>query len=104
MSIPLLIKERFSDEFSLKENATLYCGKRLQTEGLKLYVVTGDYDNFLKQYITYLALFYKPTREIKIISMVENGKLYPWITQSMLNEINTFKNQQKQKKWKSLNL
>ncbi len=101
MSIPLLIKERFSDEFSLKENATLYCGKRLQTEGLELYVVTGDYDNILKQYITYLALFYRPTTEIKIISMVENGKLYPWITQSMLNEINTFKNQQKQKNGKA---
>ena len=33
--------------------------------------------------------------------MVENGKLYPWITQSMLNEINTFKNQQKQKNGKA---
>jgi hypothetical protein len=89
-------KERFNDALSIRMNGVRYCGKRLQTDGIELYVLTGDFNPVLKQYMEYMGMIHTPTGNINIVSMEENGKLYPWITQRMIKEIEKFKNINKQ--------
>jgi hypothetical protein len=89
-------KERFNDALSIRMNGVRYCGKRLQTDGIELYVLTGDFNPVLKQYMEYMGIIHTPTGNINIVSMEENGKLYPWITQRMIKEIEKFKNINKQ--------
>lgn len=84
-------KERFKDALSIRLNGVRYCGKRLQTDGVELYVLTGDFNPDLKQYIEYMAMIHTPTGNINIVSMEENGKLFPWITPTMANRIEEFK-------------
>jgi hypothetical protein len=84
-------KERFKDALSIRLNGVRYCGKRLQTDGVELYVLTDDFNPDLKQYIEYMAMIHTPTGNINIVSMEENGKLFPWITPTMAKRIEEFK-------------
>ncbi len=85
-------KERFSDALSIRLNGVRYCGNRLQTDGVELYVLTGDYNPAYKQYMEYMAMIHNPTGNINIVSMEENGKLFPWITLNMAKQITEFIN------------
>lgn len=89
-------KERFYDALSIRLNGVRYCGKRLQTDGVELYVLTDDFNPVLKQYMEYMGMIHTPTGNINIVSMEENGKLYPWITRRMVKQIEEFKNINKQ--------
>ena len=89
-------KERFNDALSIRMNGVRYCGKRLQTDGIELYVLTGDFNPVLKQYMEYMGMIHTPTGNINIVSMEENGKLFPWITRRMIEQIEEFKNINKQ--------
>jgi glucuronate isomerase len=84
-------KERFKDALSIRLNGVRYCGKRLQTDGVELYVLTGDYNPVYKQYMEYMAMIHTPTGNLNIVSMEENGKLFPWITPTMAKRIEEFK-------------
>ncbi len=87
-----IIKERFTDALSIRLNGVRYCGNRLQTDGVELYVLTGDYNPAYKQYMEYMAMIHSPTGNINIVSMEENGKLFPWITLNMAKQITEFIN------------
>jgi hypothetical protein len=89
-------KERFNDVLSIRMNGVRYCGKRLQTDGVELYVLTGDFNPVLKQYMEYMGMIHTPTGNINIVSMEENGKSYPWITLNMAKQITEFININKQ--------
>lgn len=89
-------KERFNDALSIRVNGVRYCGKRLQTDGIELYVLTGDFNPVIKQYMEYMGMIHTPTGNINIVSMEENGKLFPWITRRMIEQIEEFKNINKQ--------
>lgn len=89
-------KERFNDALSIRMNGVRYCGNRLQTDGVELYVLTGDFNPVLKQYAEYMGMIHAPTGNINIISMEENGKLFPWITLNMAKQITEFININKQ--------
>ena len=89
-------KERFTDALSIRLNGVRYCGKRLQTDGVELYVLTGDYNPIYKQYMEYMAMIHDATGNINIVSMEENGKLFPWITLNMAKQITEFININKQ--------
>jgi hypothetical protein len=89
-------KERFTDALSIRLNGVRYCGNRLQTDGVELYVLTGDYNPVYKQYMEYMAMIHAPTGNINIVSMEENGKLFPWITLNMAKQITEFININKQ--------
>lgn len=84
-------KERFNDALSIRLNGVRYCGNRLQTDGIELYVLTGDYNPVYKQYMEYMGMIHTPTGSINIVSMEENGKLFPWITRTMAQKIEEFK-------------
>jgi hypothetical protein len=84
------IKNKFPDVRSVIYGGTRYCGERLQVNGIRLYVVTGDYDNEIKQYREWLVVIHEPTGSMGFIDMVENGKMYPWITKRMIKEIESF--------------
>lgn len=84
-------KERFKDALSIRLNGVRYCGKRQQTDGVELYVLTGDFNPDFKQYMEYMAMIHTPTGNINIVSMEENGKLFPWITPTMAKRIEEFK-------------
>lgn len=85
-------KERFTDALSIRLNGVRYCGNRLQTDGVELYVLTGDYNPIYKQYMEYMAMIHAATGNINIVSMEENGKLFPWITLNMAKQITEFIN------------
>lgn len=85
-------KERFTDALSIRLNGVRYCGNRLQTDGVELYVLTGDFSPVHKQYMEYMAMVHTPTGNINIVSMEENGKLFPWITLNMSKQITEFIN------------
>jgi len=85
-------KERFNDALSIRLNGVRYCGNRLQTDGVELYVLTGDYNPVYKQYMEYMAMIHAATGNINIVSMEENGKLFPWITLNMSKQITEFIN------------
>jgi hypothetical protein len=85
-------KERFNDALSIRLNGVRYCGNRLQTDGVELYVLTGDYNPIYKQYMEYMAMIHAATGNINIVSMEENGKLFPWITLNMAKQITEFIN------------
>lgn len=89
-------KERFNDALSIRMNGVRYCGKRLQTDGIELYVLTGDFNPVIKQYMEYMGMIHTPTGNINIVSMEDNGKLFPWITRRMIEQIEEFKNINKQ--------
>jgi hypothetical protein len=89
-------KERFADALSIRLNGVRYCGNRLQTDGVELYVLTGDYNPVYKQYMEYMAMIHAATGNINIVSMEENGKLFPWITLNMAKQITEFININKQ--------
>lgn len=89
-------KERFNDALSIRVNGVRYCGKRLQTDGIELYVLTGDFNPVIKQYMEYMGMIHTPTGNINIVSMEDNGKLFPWITRRMIEQIEEFKNINKQ--------
>jgi hypothetical protein len=89
-------KERFTDALSIRLNGVRYCGNRLQTDGVELYVLTGDYNPVYKQYMEYMAMIHAATGNINIVSMEENGKLFPWITLNMAKQITEFININKQ--------
>jgi hypothetical protein len=89
-------KERFNDALSIRLNGVRYCGNRLQTDGVELYVLTGDYNPIYKQYMEYMAMIHAATGNINIVSMEENGKLFPWITLNMAKQITEFININKQ--------
>jgi hypothetical protein len=89
-------KERFNDALSIRLNGVRYCGNRLQTDGVELYVLTGDYNPVYKQYMEYMAMIHAATGNINIVSMEENGKLFPWITLNMAKQITEFININKQ--------
>ncbi len=89
-------KERFTDALSIRLNGVRYCGNRLQTDGVELYVLTGDYNPIYKQYMEYMAMIHAATGNINILSMEENGKLFPWITLNMAKQITEFININKQ--------
>lgn len=89
-------KKRFKDALSIRMNGVRYCGKRLQTDGIELYVLTDDFNPVLKQYMEYMGMIHTPTGNINIVSMEENGKLYPWLTKRMIQQIEEFKNINKQ--------
>ena len=89
-------KERFNDALSIRLNGVRYCGNRLQTDGVELYVLTGDYNPIYKQYMEYMAMIHDATGNINIVSMEENGKLFPWITLNMAKQITEFININKQ--------
>jgi hypothetical protein len=89
-------KERFTDALSIRLNGVRYCGNRLQTDGVELYVLTGDYNPIYKQYMEYMAMIHDATGNINIVSMEENGKLFPWITLNMAKQITEFININKQ--------
>jgi hypothetical protein len=61
-----------------------------------LYVLTGDFNPVHKQYMEYMAMIHNPTGNINIVSMEENGKLFPWITLNMAKQITEFININKQ--------
>lgn len=94
--ISSIIRERFKDMISIRMSGVRYCGKRLQTNGIELYVLTGDYNPAIKQYMEYLGMIHTPTGKINIVSMEENGKLFPWITRNMVEQITEFININKQ--------
>ena len=85
-------KERFNDALSIRLNGVRYCGNRLQTDGVELYVLTGDFNPVYKQYMEYMAMIHAATGNINIVSMEENGKLFPWITLNMAKQITEFIN------------
>ena len=89
-------KERFNDALSIRLNGVRYCGNRLQTDGVELYVLTGDFSPVHKQYMEYMAMIHAATGNINIVSMEENGKLFPWITLNMAKQITEFININKQ--------
>jgi hypothetical protein len=89
-------KERFNDALSIRLNGVRYCGNRLQTDGVELYVLTGDFNPVYKQYMEYMAMIHAATGNINIVSMEENGKLFPWITLNMAKQITEFININKQ--------
>jgi hypothetical protein len=89
-------KERFNDALSIRLNGVRYCGNRLQTDGVELYVLTGDYNPVYKQYMEYMGMIHAATGNINIVSMEENGKLFPWITLNMAKQITEFININKQ--------
>jgi hypothetical protein len=89
-------KERFTDALSIRLNGVRYCGNRLQTDGVELYVLTGDFNPVYKQYMEYMAMIHAATGNINIVSMEENGKLFPWITLNMAKQITEFININKQ--------
>ena len=91
MEVPIEIMNRFRDGLSLRLNGVRYCGNRLQTDGVELYVVTGDYNPSIKEYMTYMAVHHTPSENIRWISMMEDGKQFPWITKKMAEKINIFK-------------
>lgn len=90
--ISSIIRERFTDALSIRLNGVRYCGKRLQTDGVELYTLTGDFNPAIKQYTEYLGMIHTPTGKINIVSMEENGKLFPWITRNMVEQITEFIN------------
>ena len=92
MTTSEIIKERFTDALSIRLNGVRYCGKRLQTDGVELYVLTGDFNPVHKQYMEYMAMIHSITGNINIVSMEENGKLFPWITSNMAKQITEFIN------------
>lgn len=90
------IRERFNDILSIRMNGVRYCGNRLQTNGVELYVLTGDFNPVLKQYAEFMAMIHAATGNINIVTMEENGKSYPWITLNMAKQITEFININKQ--------
>lgn len=86
------LQERFPDYSSVKYGGERYCGMRLQNNGIKLYTITGDYDMTIRDRITYMVVIHEPSGTMEWISMVENGKVYPWITRRVVKLIEEFKN------------
>jgi len=90
-NVPANILERCYDEMSIIANGVRYCGKRLQTDGIELYVITGDYEPAVKTHMTYIAAIHRPSKKIEWFDMLENGKLFPWITKKVAKGIEEFK-------------
>lgn len=82
---------RFPDYDSVRYGGVRYCGMRLQYDGIKLYTVTGDYDMEIRDCHTYMVVIHEPSGTMEWISMVENRKVYPWITKRMVNLIECFR-------------
>lgn len=86
------LQKRFPDYLSVKYGGERYCGMRLQNNGIELYTIKGDYDMVIRDSITYMVVIHEPSGTMEWISMVENGKVYPWITRRVVKLIEEFKN------------
>lgn len=85
------LQRRFPDYDSVRYWGERYCGMRLQCNGIKLYTVTGDYDTTIHDCHTYMVVIHEPSGTMEWISMVENGKVYPWITRRVVKLIEDFR-------------